>query len=198
LTAGCNKVEQLWADFKRTKADAPHANLLEKVRVQSWKIHSRSMVAVAETQQALMIFCFAMIGVITVFIVLVVFYMIVSHKSKDIGILKSVGVSNANVLTLFLCFAFLVGVSGSVIGAVSGWQFLVHINQIEGWLFSHFGFQLFDRTIYAIDDIPNAVDLKVLGGIIFSAIGACLIGAFIPSRQAARLKPIETLQVSQL
>jgi lipoprotein-releasing system permease protein len=134
-----------------------------------------------------------------VFIVFVVFYMIVSHKSKDIGILKSVGVSNGHVLALFLGFAFLVGVFGSAVGVVGGWQFLAHINQIEGWLFEHFDFQLWDRTIFVgIDDIPNAIDSKVLGVIILSAIVACLLGALVPSWQAARLRPVETLQVSRL
>jgi len=198
LSAGCQRVSQLWRGFVEEKADARYANLLGKVKVQSWKIYSRDIVAVAETQQMLMIMCFAMIAVITVFIVFVVFYMIVSHKSKDIGILKSVGVSSGNILVLFLSFAFLVAVLGSIIGSLCGWQFLVYINQIEDCMFERFGIQLFDRTIYAIGDIPNVIDIKVLAGIIISAIATCLIGAVIPSWQAARLKPIETLQVNQL
>jgi len=182
----------------QTKADRAGANLLKNVKVQDWRVYNRSMIAIAETQQALMIIVFGMIGIITVFIIFVVFYMIVSHKSKDIGILKSIGVSNVNVMVLFLNFGFLVGVFGSVIGGVAGWRFLVHINQIEDWLFERFGFQLFDRSIYAIGDIPNAIDLKVLGVIVLFAIISCLVGAYVPSRRAARLRPVESLQVSQL
>ncbi|MCK4753383.1 MAG: ABC transporter permease [Planctomycetes bacterium] len=198
LPTGCETINALWQNFVTKKAEAAHANLLRKVKVQNWKIYSREMVAVAETQQTMMIFCFAMIGIITVFIVFVVFYMIVCHKTKDIGILKSIGVSNANIKALFLSFAFLVAACGSVIGTLAGWKFLVHINQIEDWLFEHFGFQLFDRTMYAIGDIPNTIDLKVLAGIISVAFLACLAGAFIPSRQAAKLEPVDTLQVNQL
>ncbi len=198
LSDGCEKINSLWQQFIAEKAGAKLANLLEKVKVQDWKTYSREMVAVAETQQAMMIFCFAMIGIITVFIVFVVFYMIVCHKTKDIGILKSVGVSSGDVQMLFLIFAFLVAVCGSCLGAFGGWRFLVHINQIEDWLFRHFNFQLFDRTMYAIGDIPNTIDSKVLAGIIFSAIAACLAGAFVPSRQAAKLNPVDTLQVNQL
>ena len=198
LSSGCEKVRKLWEEFVAKKAGAKHSNLLENVRVQSWKIYNRSVVAIAETQQALMIFCFGMIGLITVFIVFVVFYMIVSHKSKDIGILKSIGSSNENVLGLFLVFAFLVGIAGSFIGAVCGWQFLVYINQMEDWLFRHFEFQLFTRRMYAIGDIPNAIDLKVLVGVIVSAIAACLVGAVVPSWQAAKLEPVDSLQVNQL
>ncbi len=198
LDTGRDRITGLWQEFVEGKVGAPGANLLENVRVQTWKTYSRVFVAAVETEQTMMIVIFGMIGIITVFVVFVVFYMIVSHKSKDIGILKSVGVSRGGVLALFLGFAFLVGVAGSAIGAVGGWQFLVHINQIEDWLFEHFEFQLWDRRLYAIGDIPNAIDLNVLGVIMLSAIFACLIGAAVPSWQAARCQPVETLQVSQL
>ena len=90
------------------------------------------------------------------------------------------------------------GVLGSAAGAFVGWLFLVKINEVENWLFEHFRFQLWDRAIYAIGDIPNQVEFKVLAVIAISAIAACLVGALIPSWQAARLKPVDTLQVSQL
>jgi len=124
--------------------------------------------------------------------------MIISHKSKDIGILKSIGVSNADIIELFSGFAFLVGLLGSCAGLFAGWLFLLKINRMENWLFEHFDFQLWDRTIYAIGDIPNQMKLGVLVIIAISAIVACLAGALLPSWQAAKSKPIETLQVSQL
>jgi lipoprotein-releasing system permease protein len=141
---------------------------------------------------------FGFVGITTVFIVLVVFYMIISHKSKDIGILKSIGVSNLDIIELFSGYAFLVSTIGSGIGLFAGWIFLLKINPIEDWLFEHFGFQLWDRTIYAIGDIPNKVEFNILATIVISATIACLVGALIPSLQAAIQKPVDTLQVGQL
>jgi lipoprotein-releasing system permease protein len=151
-----------------------------------------------EKEQTVMAVMFAFVGITTVFIVFVVFYMIISHKSKDIGILKSIGVSNTDIMELFSGYAFLVGFLGSCVGLLGGWVFLLKINQIEDWLFERFNFQLWDRTIYAIGDIPNQVNLKVLGVIVLSAIIACLAGALLPSLQAASSTPVDTLQVNQL
>lgn len=199
LYEGCGKIASLWENFRQEKAGESYANLLEKVTVQSWKDYRRAFIAAMEKEQMMMTVLFGLVGITTVFIVFVVSYMIVSHKSKDIGILKSIGVSNANVMLLFLGFSFLIGLLGSAIGVVGGWRFLVHINGIEGWLYDNFGYQpLWDRTIFAIGDIPNTIDFNVLGIIILSAIAACLIGGLLPCRQAAKQKPIETLQVSQL
>jgi lipoprotein-releasing system permease protein len=151
-----------------------------------------------ENEQTEMTVMFGFVAVVIVFIVFVVFYMIISHKSKDIGILKSIGASNVDIIELFSGFAFLVGILGSSVGLFAGWLFLLKINRIENWLFEHFKFQLWDRTIYAIGDIPNQVEVKVLVIITLSAIAACLAGALVPSWQAARQKPVETLQVNQL
>ena len=198
LKAGCEKVAALWNSFKKQKADEPQAYLLNNVTVKSWRDFSRASIAPMEKEQTVMIVMFGFVGITTIFIVFVVFYMIISHKSKDIGILKSIGVSNVDIIELFSGFAFLVGLLGSVIGLVSGWLFLLKINRIEDILFERFGFQLWDRTLYAIGDIPSRIEPRVLVIIFISAIAACLAGSFIPSCQAARQEPVKTLQVGQL
>jgi len=198
LENGCKEVALLWQKFAEEKGGEKQSNLLEKVTVQSWKDYRRAFIAAMEKEQTVMTVMFALVGVTTVFIIFVVFYMIISHKSKDIGILKSVGVSDGDIIKLFSGFAFLVGLLGSGIGVICGWLFLLKVNQVEDWLFEHFEFQLWDRTIYAIGDIPNQIEFRVLTVIVLSAIIACLAGALVPSWNAARLKPVETLQVSQL
>jgi lipoprotein-releasing system permease protein len=198
IETGCRKLSSLWSNFRQQKAGESQAYLLDKVTVQSWKEYRRATIAPMEQEQTVMTVMFAFVGITTVFIIFVVFYMIISHKSKDIGILKSIGVSNVNVIQLFSGFAFLVGLIGSAIGLLAGWLFLLRINRIENWLYEHFGFQLWDRTIYAIGDIPSQVELKVVIIIFLSAIAACLIGALLPSFQAALQEPVKTLQVGQL
>jgi lipoprotein-releasing system permease protein len=198
IDVGCEKVRSLWQDYKQQNAGQSQANLLETVTVQSWKQYRRESIAPMEQEETIMGVMFAFVGITTVFIILVVFYMIISHKSKDIGILKSIGASGVDIVELFSGFAFLIGLIGSAFGLYAGWLFLLSINRIENWLFIYFHFQLWDRSIYAIGEIPNQVDLGTLFVITLSAVLVCLIGAFVPSWQAARQKPVETLQVNQL
>lgn len=198
LTSGCKRVYSMWREFVQQKKGEQLADLLDGVSVQSWESYRRTFIAAMEKERTVLIMMFTLMGITTVFIVFVVLYMVVGSKSKDIGILKSVGVSNIDVIELFSGYAFLIGISGSIFGMAGGWVFLRKINGIESWLFEHFGFQLWDRTIYAIEDIPNQVDFKVLSVIMFSAVVACLAGAVVPSWRAAGLEPVETLQVSQL
>lgn len=198
LKNGCEKVASLWQNFQREKADADQGHLLDTVRVQSWKAYRRASIAPMENEQIEMTVMFCFVAVVVVFIIFVVFHMIINHKSKDIGILRSVGVSSINVIALFSGFALLVGLAGGAVGLLCGLLFLNEMNRIEDWLFKHFQWQLFDRTIYAIGDIPHQAEFKVLVIIFLSAIVVCLIGSLLPSWQAAKQRPVETLQVNQV
>jgi len=198
LQNAVESVRNLWRKFVKDHSNEKYAHLLENVSVQSWLDYRRSSIAPMEKEQTMLIFLFLMLAVITVFVVFVVFYMIISHKSKDIGILKSIGVSNANVVILFMTFAAFVGAIGSALGTAGGCAFLTKINNMEDWLFDRFGWQLWDRSVYAIGDIPNNIDFGILAVIILSAMAASLTGALLPTVQSAGRKPAEILQVNQL
>jgi lipoprotein-releasing system permease protein len=198
IEEGCQKIRQMWAKFCDEYKGKDNAELLSQVSVQSWKEHRRESIAGMEKEQAMLMMMFGLVGLTTVFIVYVVFYMIISHKTKDIGILKSIGASCGDVIVLFLGFAAGLGVIGSAVGIAGGMLFLRNINRIEGWLFERFGFQLWDRTIYAIGEIPHRLDLTMLVVVTGCAILACLAGAVLPSVGAARARPADVLQVSQL
>ena len=188
----------MWEKFKAGKQNEKAAALLETVRVQNWKDYRRQFIAAMEKEQVMLTIMFALAGTTTVFVVFVVFYMIVSHKSKDIGILKSVGASDGSVASVFRLFAVMMGLSGSVVGSLAGWLFLAKINDIENWLFERFGFQLWDRTVYAIGAIPNRLEPGVLAIVCACAVLACMAGAYLPSRRAAASAPAAVLQVNQL
>ncbi len=198
INKGCEIVRSLWNKYRSEKNNESQAFLLDTVTVQSWKEFRRESIAPMENEQAELIVMFGFVGLTTVFIVLVVFYMIISHKSKDIGILKSIGVSKKDIIELFSIFALLIGLLSSALGLFTGWLFLLNVNRLEGWLNNKYGFQLWNRDIYAIGDIPNRVKFAVLAVIAIAAIVACLLGAFFPSWQAARKAPADILQVNQL
>ena len=198
LNVGTKRVRDLWNGFVERKKDDSYANLLSHVNVQRWYVYRRAAIAPSQKEKSMMAMLFLLLGIITVFIVLVVFYMIISHKSKDIGILKSVGISTSSIVQVFLIFAAIIGIIGSTVGTVLGCILLVYVNPLEDWLYAKYGWQVWDRNVYAIGDIPNNIEPNVVAFIIASAIIACLIGALVPSLQAARKRPTEILQVNQL
>ncbi len=192
------EVESLWKVFVEERKNRQHYNLLDNVRVESWKEFRRETIAAMEKEQLMLSIIFAMLGIITVFIIFVVFYMIISHKSRDIGILKSVGMSAGGITGVFIIFACLVGLLGSLVGCSAGAVFLHKINDMEDFLFEQYGWQLWDRSIYAIGEIPNRIEWEFTALVVISAVAVSIAGALGPGIRIARRRPADILQVNQI
>lgn len=198
LANGVEQVDRLWRDHVAAWGDKPGGDLFDHVAVESWKQNRRAFIAPMEKEQVMLIMLFIMLGVITIFIVFVVLYMIVSHSSRDIGILRSIGAPTGAVVVVFEGFAILAGLVGAAAGAAAGMLFLWCINAIEDWLYQTCGWRLWDRAVYAIGDIPNQIDSTLIAAVFAAAVVACLIGGLAPSLKAGLKRPVETLQVSQI
>ena len=196
LEAGRGRVAELWENFVQRQKENGEARLLADVMVQTWKEYRRSYIAPAENEKSLMIVIFCMIAVVAVFIVFAIFYMIVTEKIKDLGIIKSVGGSGWVVSQIFLGYGVLVGAVGAALGTALGIAIVRNSNEIESWLDRVLGgFRIWNPEVYAIDRIPDAVDYTQAAVIAGSAVLASLIGAVLPGRRAAKLQVIEALRV---
>jgi ABC-type lipoprotein release transport system permease subunit len=198
LSEGVEEVERIFANIKSQYSSSPYGRLLENVRVQSWKQYRREAIAPIEKEQIMLTALFVLIGVVTVFVILVVFFLIISHKSRDIGIFKSFGLSNSSVMGIFMRFAAAAGLAGSFAGITAAVIFLRYINDLEGWLYAKYGWQLWDRSMYSIGDIPNEIDPVVVAVIASFAILSSLAGAAGPVITASLRRPADTLRVSQV
>ncbi len=193
------EISALWKHFVLEKLKDTDtqmlASLLQDVTIQTWRQNRHDFIAPMEKEKSLMVVVFCMIGLVAVFIVFAIFYMIVTEKIKDIGIIKSLGGSRWALAQVFLGYGVLVGVTGAMMGTAIGWAVVVRSNDIEGWLNRHFGFRLWDPEIYAIDKIPDTVDVTQAAVIAAVAIMAAVLGAAVPAHRAGQLVVVEALRV---
>ncbi len=195
LNHALHEIETLWQNFKNKWGHEPQGNLLADVKVQTWKQFRRSHIAVAENEKAMMVVVFVLVGSMAVFIIFAIFYMIVLEKYRDLGVIKSLGGSSWAVSSLFLGYGLLVGITGSALGTAAGVLIVTHSNNIEALLNRHWGFRLWDPTMYAISRIPDVVDVSQAAAIVLCAVLACVLGALIPALRAGRLPAVNALRV---
>ncbi len=185
-----NTIKVAWIDYT-TSYDDP---LLEDVEVNTWEDYNTMFIQAVENEKKLMITLFGIISIVAVFLILAIFYMIVVEKTRDIGILKSIGASASQIAAIFLAYGGVIGFIGSIMGTVLGYYFVKHINEIQNWLIRVFGWRVWNREIYAFDEIPNRVSSTDIIIIILAAIVASIIGALIPAVRAAKMNPVESLR----
>lgn len=87
-----------------------------------------------ENEITIMMTLFGCISLVAVFMIFCIFYTIVAEKTRDIGILKSVGASAWNVAQIFLTYGAAIGFVGGGAGVIMGWTFVHYINQIHTFI----------------------------------------------------------------
>ncbi|MBI5725695.1 MAG: FtsX-like permease family protein [Planctomycetes bacterium] len=186
----CRKIDGVWSRYRQVNPQA--ANTL--IEVRTWRQRQERVIAPLESQRTLAIIICGMGWVVTFILIVVVFYIIVVHKTPDIGVLKAIGASGTGVASIFLIYGALVGLIGSALGSVAGCYIVKYINPIHDLAGKYLGYQIWRKENYMFAEIPNEVDMTTVAVIIASAIIAGLLGALIPSIRAARMQPVESLR----
>jgi len=138
---------------------------------------------------------FGVISVVAVILVGCIFYMIVQQKTRDIGIVKSVGATSFGVAGIFLTYGAAVGVVGGALGTVLGAVFVRYINEIQDMLrWINPALQVWSPDVYSFDRIPSEVSFTNVAVIYAVAVVASMFGSLIAAWRAARIWPVEALR----
>ncbi|MHC4770226.1 MAG: ABC transporter permease [Planctomycetota bacterium] len=164
------------------------------VSITSAKRMQAQLIAEYRKQMNVLLFIFGLVSVGIILLVFCIFYLIVMTRRKDIGVLKSCGVSSTSVAGLFVLFGTVVGVVGAVAGIGLGWLIIDNINAIEEAIASVFGLKIWKASTYMFTQIPNTMHWGSVLWITGCGIIAAAVGSLIPAVAAARVKPVETLQ----
>jgi lipoprotein-releasing system permease protein len=126
--------------------------------------------------------------------ILAIFFMIVVEKTRDIGILKSLGATGRGILSIFLAYGLSLGIVGASVGMVLGLLFVRYINEIADLLGRITGQPVFDPSIYYFQKIPTIVEWHTVAWIVTGAMMIAILASILPARRAARLHPVEALR----
>ena len=163
-------------------------------QVQTWEQKQGPLLgAVAVEQSILNILLFFIIAVAG-FGILAIFSMIVVEKTRDIGILKSLGASTAGIRGIFLGYGLLLGAVGSGVGMVGGLLFVHYINEIEQGLSRITGRKVFDDSIYYFNRIPTIIEPMTVTWIVAGALLIAVLASIWPAQRASRLHPVKALR----
>jgi lipoprotein-releasing system permease protein len=192
------EVEAVWAAFyarldpKLTDTDR---ELLSHMDVDTWQERQQVYIRAVEKEKVLVVILFGVISLVAVVLVGCIFYMIVTQKTRDIGIIKAVGASARGVAAVFIGYAAAIGVVGSILGTVSGVVFVRYINELQDFLARlNPNLRVWSPDVYAFDRIPNTVKPPEVAAIVLIAVMASMLGAVIPAVFAARVWPVKTLR----
>ena len=162
--------------------------------VQTWQDTQRPLLNAVNLELTILnILLFLIIGVAG-FGILATFFMIVVEKTRDIGILKSLGASGRGIMAIFLGYGLSLGTVGTGVGIVMGLAFVWNINRIADLLQRLTGREIYDPMIYFFDEIPTIISPWMVAWVAIGAVAIAVLASVLPALRAARMHPVEALR----
>ncbi len=123
--------EKFAFDISQDPSKAVKAPRVESMTIMTWEQHLRDLIAPVEKEREMMRILFSIVYLVCAGLVLSIFWAIVQEKTRDVGILRSVGASRLGILWIFLQYGLVIGAIGGLFGVGLGWLVIHYINFIH-------------------------------------------------------------------
>lgn len=153
---------------------------------QDWMALNQSLFSALKLEKMAMGVVLSLIILVAAFNIISTLIMVVTDKTREIGILKSMGLTDGRVLRLFILQGLAIGLVGTTLGTIGGLGLV--------WVIDRFELISLPGDVYLVDSLPLALDISDLILIVVTSILIAFSATIYPARQAARLQPVEAIR----
>ena len=162
--------------------------------VFSWADMNSSLFSALKVERNVMFIILSLIIVVAAFNIISGLTILVKNKTKDIAILKSIGVLNKSIVKIFFLIGVIIGTSATAFGILLGVTFSIYIENLREFLSSTFNISLFPEEIYFLSKMPSEINPSSIFLISICSIIITIIVSIFPAFKAAKLDPIKALK----
>jgi lipoprotein-releasing system permease protein len=163
-------------------------------RVLNWTDFHRNFFSALETEKRMIGLLLFFIVVIAAFNIVATLVMAVMDKQSDIAILKTFGASPGQIRNIFIVQGSMIGLAGTLLGAVLGVLLALNIELVVGWVEQVFGVQFIDPSVYYIAKLPSDLQWRDVLLVTCGSYLLSLLMTLYPARQAFKVQPAEALR----
>ena len=162
--------------------------------VRTWMDIDKNLMKALAMEKKIMFLILGLIVIVACFNISSSLIMMVMEKTKDIGVLRSLGATSSSIGVIFLLEGLFIGFLGTVLGGVFGIAIARNINPLADAIEKATGFEFFPNDIYYLSLIPAKIDIMDVSLIIGFAVILATLSGIYPAFQAARLEPVEAIR----
>ncbi len=162
--------------------------------VYSWADTNSSLFSALKVERNVMFIILSLIIIVAAFNIISGLTILVKNKTKDIAILKSIGVLNKSIVKIFFLVGVTIGVSATIFGILLGVIFSMYVENLRQFLSNIFDISLFPEEIYFLSTMPSEINISSIFIISLCSISITIIVSIFPALRAAKLDPIQALK----
>ena len=162
--------------------------------VYSWADTNSSLFSALKVERNVMFIILSLIIIVAAFNIISGLTILVKNKTRDIAILKSIGVLNKSIIKIFFLVGVIIGTSATLFGIILGVTFSMYVENVRKFLSDVFNISLFPEEIYFLSTMPSEINPSSIFIISLCSIFITIIVSIFPAMKAAKLDPIKTLK----
>ena len=162
--------------------------------ILSWNDTNKSLFSALKVERNVMFIILSLIIIVAAFNIISGLTILVKNKTREIAILKSIGVKNLSIKKIFFMIGLLIGFFATVFGIVLGIIFSIYIEELRIFLSVVFNISIFPEEIYFLSKMPSEINFISICIIGLVSIVITSIVSFYPAGKAAKLDPIKSLK----
>ena len=170
------------------------SNIFENNIIYSWADLNKTLFSALKVERNVMFIILTLIVIVAAFNIISGLTILVKNKTREIAILKSLGVQNFSIKKIFFMVGFLIGTISTIFGVIIGVLFSLYIENIRKFISKTFDLVLFPDEIYFLEKIPSQIDIYSIIIIIFCSIVITTIVSLYPAAKAAKLNTSRALK----
>ena len=162
--------------------------------VYSWADINSSLFSALKVERNVMFIILSLIIIVAAFNIISGLTILVKNKTREIAILKSIGVLNKSITKIFFLVGVIIGTSATFFGVFLGVMFSLYIEKIRSFLSDIFNISLFPEEIYFLDKMPSEIEPNSIFIISFCSIIITILVSIFPAIKASKLDPVKALK----
>ncbi len=162
--------------------------------VYSWSDMNSSLFSALKIERNVMFIILSLIIIVAAFNIISGLTILVKNKTREIAILKSIGVLNKSIVKIFFLVGVIIGTSATIFGIFLGVIFSIYVENIRLFLSSVFNIKLFPEEIYFLSTMPSEINSTSIFFISLISVMITIIVSIFPALKAAKLDPIKALK----
>jgi len=164
------------------------------VLLWTWRDSSGAFLQALQMEDNIMFVILSILVMIATMNIVSGLIMLVKNKSGDIGILRTMGLSEGSVLRVFFICGASIGIAGTVIGVALGCAFAIWIDPIFSFVNWVAGGGVWDPSVRFISALPARLEFGDVMSAVMLSLGLSFLVTIFPARRAARMNPVEALR----
>ena len=168
--------------------------IFENYYVYTWADLNKSLFSALKVERNVMFIILSLIIIVAAFNIISGLTIFVKNKTREIGILKSIGVQTSSISKIFFMIGFLIGSLATLFGIILGVLFSFYVENIREFLSNFFNISLFPEEIYFLSNIPSEIDPKSIMIIAICSIVITTIVSIYPAIKASKMNTVKALK----